>query len=568
MLPKWSSTLSQASCRLTARLLATYNAPMSNPPTATASPNFPRLGVGSWLLLLLAGGLLLLVGWRVADFVATSSYWLPYPFPRQGSEGLTMYEALLLRGGENIYLPLSPTRFISAPYPPLYYLLTAALLDPQRPDFAAGRLLSFGASFVAATCVGLTVYCAVGGRAGLPGRFGGAARLLAAAVAGGLFLSLPPVLVWASRYRADMVALALVAAGLAAMQARPAGWGAWLAAAAFALSFYTKQTYLAGPLGGGLYLLLLSWQGRRLGQSNAARGVTFRFALLWGCGLAALLLLPTLLLSAATRGGYWDKMVTYHNLPWEAKTFSRLLAALLENHWPLLLLAAAYLAYESYRLLKQGRQPTIARLAICLPYLLASLLLLPSGGVVGADSNHLLAVALALVLVAGEGLGRAMLAAGGSRPLSYYLPAAIVVLAIGGYLLSSATPAGWYGLDLRQPDAATQAQLARVVSNVTSNPGKDYLADEVGLLVLAGKRPAYDDLFTMTALANKRLWDESAVRAGLAGESFALVLLANAPNELRRDIMTAGMRAALQQHYYVKFADVWYTYEGNSLKPK
>ncbi len=540
---------------------------MSNLPTATASPNSPRLGVGSGLLLLLAGGLLLLVGWRVADFVATSTYWLPYPFPRQGSEGLTMYEALLLRGGENIYLPLSPTRFISAPYPPLYYLLTAALLDPQRPDFAAGRLLSFAASFVAATCAGLTVYSAAGGRAAVASRFGRAALLLAAVVAGGLFLTLPPVLVWASRYRADMVALALVAAGLAAMQARPAGWGAWLAAAAFALSFYTKQTYLAGPLGGGLYLLLRAWQGRRLRQPDAARGVTFRFALLWGSGLAALLLLPTLLLSAATQGGYWDKMVTYHNLPWEAKTFSRLLAALLENHWPLLLLAAAYLAYESYRLLKQGRQPTTAPPAICLPYLLASLLLLPSGGVVGADSNHLLAVALALVLVAGEGLGRAMLAAAGSRAGSY-LPAATVLLAIGGYLLSSASPAGWYGLDLRQPDAATQAQLARVVSNVTSNPGKDYLADEVGLLVLAGKRPAYDDLFTMTALANKRLWDERAVRAGLAGEGFALVLLANAPSELRRDIMTAGMRAALQQHYYVKFADVWYTYEGNSLKPK
>ena len=43
-------------------------------------------------------------------------------------EGVNLHAAWLLAHGDNIYLPNPPDRFISAPYPPLMYLLTVPTL--------------------------------------------------------------------------------------------------------------------------------------------------------------------------------------------------------------------------------------------------------------------------------------------------------------------------------------------------------------------------------------------------------------------------------------------------------
>src|SRR5215218_4954325 len=66
-------------------------------------------------------------------FVTTSSAWLDYPYPRPGSEGLILYESLLVKRGGDIYAPITPERFISGPYPPVYYLLAAWALPGTSP---------------------------------------------------------------------------------------------------------------------------------------------------------------------------------------------------------------------------------------------------------------------------------------------------------------------------------------------------------------------------------------------------------------------------------------------------
>ncbi len=586
-----------------------------------------------------AAALLIALVLRAAGRWSDVSWWLNYPFPREGSEGLTMYEALLTRLGDNIYALPTATHFISAPYPPLYYYLSGALLDPAAPTFPPGRWLSLIAGFVAAFIAGLL---AVVGITQNPGRMpfaptpaSTAGRTPSAptktqnsklktqnffipfALSVLLFATTYPALIWAARFRADMLALALMGAGLLAIQLRPRGSVAWLAALLFALAFFTKQTALAGPLAAAIYLLILAWQSRhvRLGGPSPAptsdhrvveqgepppaptlqpkppaggwegnadqpagssysapvpqsapltigRGVTFRWVFIWLVGLAGLFLLPTLLFTLLTDGGYWAKLVTYHALPFSSRTLIDLLGALLDNEWPLLLSAAAFLALAAHDL-RRGQTITIVA-----PYILAATLLLPTGGVIGADSNHLLPICFALVVAAGQLAARIIAATPhpnplpqGTREYLLMLVAALALVALlAAYLFASATPSGWYGLDLRRPSDAEQTQLGRIIVNVRQNPSPNFLSDEVGLLVLAGKRPAYDDLFDLTALANQGRWDDSALRQQVQSRQFALILLHSRIETLRGDILTDAMRAAISGNYRLLFADIWYTY--------
>src|SRR5690242_16643676 len=127
---------------------------------------------------------------------------LRYPYPHDGLEGTLLHEARLLWSGEPLYQPLQRLRFVSAPYPPLHPLLLGLADQIAGPHvFWGGRLLSLVAALGVAALVVLTSR-RVGGR--------WAAGLLGAS----LFLSAPPVLLWATRVKPDLLALLFTALGL------------------------------------------------------------------------------------------------------------------------------------------------------------------------------------------------------------------------------------------------------------------------------------------------------------------------------------------------------------------
>ncbi len=565
---------------------------------APGGPTLPlrplRYGVGGLTVALVV---LLLVGCgqTVAAFITSAQQWLPYPYPRPGSEGLMLYETLLLRGGGNLYGPITPERFISGPYPPIYYWLAGRVM-PATPGFFDGRSLSLWAALTVAALIIVIVMADRGATeapAG-PGWVGRAVRLTAGVAAAGLWLACPPVLIWSTRFRADMLMMAFQTAGLACLVlgarsprrlgdsedargvARPQSQHSlahslqsaliWPALICFVLALYTKQTALAGPLGGAAWLLVRDWrQGLRW---IAALGVL-------GGGIFVAL-------DLATGHGFYLKMVVYHSLPWSAPTFTRLLTAWFENHWPLILVAGGYLAGAAWT---RRNSPVVW-------YVIAAFAVLPTAGVVGADSNHLLGIDLALVLAAGSALGAVSRewAAGGKRqaagggptaggsPLPthkafavfrFTLHAAVVIATLGAclaFLHLAATPADWYAADLKLPDAATQNQLRQLVELVRSSPSGSYFADDPGILALAGKTTAYDDPFTMTALAAAGRWDAGAFEAQLRGGGFPLLVLAGDPVSsppsvaLRSDILTPTMRAALRAGYRVLYHDVPFTF--------
>ena len=129
----------------------------------------------------------------------------------------------------------------------------------------------------------------------------------------------------------------------------------------------------------------------------------------------------------------------------------------------------------------------------------------------------------------------------------------------------AAVPADWYSPDLADARRGRQEQLRQIVALVRDSPPGVYLADDPGLLALAGKSTDYDDLFTVTALAAPGRWDASALEDRLRRGAFPLVLLngdvSDPPRRpLRGDILTPAMRDAMRQGYQRLYADVYFTF--------
>jgi hypothetical protein len=557
------------------------------------------------------GVLVLLSVGPLGRFVDTSAAWLGYPYPRPGSEGLILYESLLVKRGGDIYSAITPERFISGPYPPVYYELAAWALPSRLPELAVpgnvdsifrpGRSISLLATLVAAGLVGLLVVFE-GGYAWISGRAVGPAAL-GGAMGGALLLTTPPVLVWATRFRGDMVMIALTAAGLVCIAAgaggrarvRPLSPLLLSGAALFALAFFTKQTALAGPAASAAYLLARDW----------------RAGLKWCAAMLLALAVPFALLDLATGHWFYLKMVVYHSLPFSGLTFTRLLHyAFWDEEWPLVLVAGGYSILDFGFWILDLRRNRFQNPKLISFFVLASLATLPTGAVVGADHNHLLVPGLAICAGAGAALARVLAIAiptappasrqkavgclpsagswaspnsgllptsRGALPLLAGLP---VILGLMGYVVYTSEPAAVaYGPDLARPSPPEQEQLRKIALYVRQNEGKLYYSDDTGILALAGKETPYDDAFTMSTLALQGRWDETELRAMLRQGKFSLLILScdvNATLEqqdarnrgqqievakpCRADTFTPGVLEAIRDGYKLQFRDVLFTY--------
>jgi hypothetical protein len=139
---------------------------------------------------------------------------------------------------------------------------------------------------------------------------------------------------------------------------------------------------------------------------------------------------------------------------------------------------------------------------------------------------------------------------------------AMVLLAV--YLLFTSAPSSWYNADLKVPPGAEQEQLRLIINNARQNPGMLLFSDDPGIVALADKETPFDDPFTMTALAAKRRWDESAFLDMLRGGKFGLLVLScnvpEAPERCRSDVFSPAMMEAIRDGYELQYRDVLFTY--------
>jgi hypothetical protein len=93
-------------------------------------------------------------------------------------------------------------------------------------------------------------------------------------------------------------------------------------------------------------------------------------------------------------------------------------------------------------------------------------------------------------------------------------------------------------------------------------PG-EILADDVGLLLLAGKPVRYDDPSTQGPAAWSGVWDDSGLREEIAQGRFSAIMI---PDDISEDPYdgigrwTSQMRAAMRSRYKLAFRDSIFTY--------
>jgi hypothetical protein len=430
---------------------------------------------------------------RLVQFVTFSTGLVTWHWQMDYDEGVNLHAAWLLAHGDNIYLPNPPDRFISAPYPPLMYLLTVPTLWLGGLQLLGPRLIVLAGTLAIG---GLLAYLVRREGAGWPG----------AVLAGATWFALTPVIIWGALYKQDMIALALGLAGLAVLQAQPQGRGRYWALALFALAFFTKQSALAPAAAGVAWLFL---RDRRAG-------------LRFGGLLLAVLVAGFVFLMGVSRGGFWEHAIVYQTFPWALSDWRRVIGRLTGEYGALTLIAGVVALWGLGGWLRRLRGANLVRdnLELALPMLYALAAtgsLMIQAGYAGANYNHLLDIFPPLIWL----LGRALAGARTVRTAPQW------VLAAGLYTLMLIQvwlpqgPERWYSM-IYWPSAARSTEMARLATLLRDTPGEIYTEDAT-LVLLDGRALAYDDPDTSAVMGQRGLWDERRVVQDLRDRRFPLI---------------------------------------------
>ncbi|GIV97033.1 MAG: hypothetical protein KatS3mg057_1690 [Herpetosiphonaceae bacterium] len=462
------------------------------------------------LLGLILGALLLArVGGLAERVIATTAY----PFQFDPTEGIILSEVRMLAQGENIYAPFTAERFISAPYPPLYYVLLLPPLKFAAPSFTWGRIVALLAALSIAGILWAIAAQTAGRRWAL--------------IAAGLWLGSTPLLVWANRLKPDLLAVAFSLLGLLVLMRWPRRLG--LVALCFALAWYSKQSALAAPAAATLWLMLQDW--RR----------ALRLVLL----TAAAIGVPFLILDLLTGHGFYIHLIGFHALPWSARRWLGLLGDMAGYHAILALLSLVWLGLA----LRRGRR------ALPLPavYLPLAALGSFSGGTFGGFHNHMLEFLAALCLGATLLLGAARL----SRAPALLAALAALVLQVA---LSWSTP-DWLAWELSNvPTAQGRARMEALARFVADQPGEVW-SDNIGLLTTVGKPVRFNDPLIMAQSAMLGWWDERVFVEEIRSGGFSAILWrGDVHSGPRPNDLSPAAYEAIRERYEITFRDVKLVY--------
>lgn len=514
-------------------------------------------------LLLTAVGLVMLP--KALEFAGHSWEVLLFPWQIDYDEGVNLNASWLLSRGVNIYKPNTADHFISALYPPLFYMFNAAAIKLWGVNLWSGRLLTLAGSIAAGAALWAWVYAET-------------KRHTAGLVAALLWFSLAPVYIWSTFYKQDVPAIglglvggAMVARWAARRQDTPAASAdlpgvqlktrnrtlAWsrgsklranlllyLAIVPLALSFWMKQSSVAPMLAVGLFLLLRNW----------------RVGLRWGAWAAASIVGPLLAMQALSRGGMLEHLLAFNAFGRSTGRLLQRLDTLWTDFWPLVICGAVFLSVALVRAAQKRIAPPLSAvyLLTAIPFTLIALLH-PTG-----NYNQLLNILAPLCLAVGVSAGAAWHRLAGVRGRGKLMAA----VALGGALVLILAQAAltygkpiwrWYTpLAMPLPQRAERMQqLEKAVQSV----GGPVLSEDAWLLLKNGKEVLYDDPAAMAALARSRAWDESVLIQDLSRRKFLLIMLQyDATGVTYSPRWSEAGLEALQSNYATQYRDVYFTY--------
>jgi 4-amino-4-deoxy-L-arabinose transferase-like glycosyltransferase len=463
----------------------------------------------------------------VVIFLAVSYRMLTYPHEVVVSEGAVGLAVRSILEGTGTYDPVRWTRspFVIVHYTPLYYWTTAAVQAAFGfgSVFLAGRLVSVVSTAVTAVLAG-----AIGRR--LVG------RAWAGWAAGALWLSFHFVTFWGTSQRVDALAILFEAAGmLAVLRARERGRPGWGGLPWFWAAWATKQVMVVGLLASAADLLA---RDRRAGLRYLGAGM----------GAIVLVFLGGV---AATGGALWHATVLgtvsdRADTPWVVFTNAERFFA---SPWNVLLLLGAAAAAWWRRVpsllgwyLGMGTAiavATDANLPRFFPPMLAMAVMVPPLIASLRDDRRALAAALvALTLVGGAHTVYEM------RPL---VRERVLTLVPGNQRVTVF------------PEAVRRH----------SREDGLVLAQDVGMLLTAGRRVLVADPLVFSILRGNGAWEPDELVAGVRARRYDAVVL-NRPIESvdEREWTTlwiAPAREALLAHYRlaetVTISQQWYFLE-------
>ncbi len=462
-----------------------------------------------WLLAL--AGLIL-----YAAFTAHLSLLaLADPYQLDYGEGLVLHQAQLLAQGQSIYKGIDSYPYIFSNYPPLFQSLVSPLASLLGPSFLPGRLLT-----ILATCgLALILYSIVR-------RCGG--RTLPAAIASLLFVGSPYIYHWAPLFRIDLPALLLSTLGILvlwrATRACPAVSGTpvvatprrqesslstprpqsiYLAALLFVLSLYTKQSYIAAPAAGILFLALRN-------RKEAARLLL---------SMVVFGLVPFAVIQVITNGAFAFGLFTAN-----VNTFSLALLAgqvcdFVATFAVIIALAAAAAWPAIARSLRLPGPPSPhLSLSLLDCYLMAALATILLAGKVGAWENYFFEALFMLCVYAGLGIER--LLNDKNAAVRLFLPLCVI----------AQLTLMWHDPGIGVRVVREDVEANRALAPLIARQDGMILSEDLGLLLVNNKEIPYFS-FQYAQLAEMGRWDQKWELDNLRDGFFSLVILEKGTRE-------------------------------------
>ncbi len=516
---------------------------LSKKPTRLKIPDYDWRSLSQWDWLRLFFWAIMAVALLpgLLAFLGHSFEVIGWQYQVDYDEGLNLSSALNLSQGRNIYANKIPERFIAAHYPTLYFGLNALGIKIWGIQFGFGRALSFVASLAIAGLVGYAVW--LWARRSAVQRLDAVGAGLVVAL---LWFNLPPVYIWSTFYKQDMVAIAIALLAIVLVYRWQDSKWLYLTAPLMALAFFAKQNELLASAVGCGYILLRDWR----------RG--WKLALLTG----VCLLVPFALLNLITKLGYYNHIIGYQLVPWNFEDMARRLGRVAGDHPILILITAASLLWCGYELLRAAlSNKSRARFAAMhrviagwmFPlYLGVAVVSLFTIGAYQGNYNLVLDVFPPLLIVSGFGLAR-LVGALGQVEKVHFRPALVALsLLTGGMVIwqivNLAAPGTYFSLG-SMPGNVRREMLQGLEKQLAAAPG-DLLTDEMYLALKAGRAVPYDNLYHMRLESQNGKWDDRQFLQDLRDRRFGIILL---EHDARR--WTERGWQTLNENYELVFPD-------------